>query len=259
MPDLENAHILVVDDDPGLRGLLARYLEDQGYRVSEAGDGPALRVRLAAARVDLVLLDLGLPGEDGFTLARELRDRSGVGIVIISGRADVIDRVAGLEAGADDYLAKPFHLREALARVRSVLRRTRGRPAAPAPPERNDAGGRPAAVAARAYRFDGWEVQVHRRRVLAPDGREVALTTSEFDLLLAFLARPGEVLDRERLLALAKGRAWAAQDRSVDQQVARLRRKIEADARRPSLVKSVRGGGYLFAADVARDGRGPDP
>lgn len=234
----EMGQILVVDDDPLVRAMLARYLEGERFVVLQAVDGREMRAQLARAKVDLILLDLVMPGEDGLSLARELRSRSDVGIIMLTGHDDVIDRVAGLEAGADDYIAKPFHLREVLARVRSVLRRRRA--AAMAEPNGD------------VYRFEGWEVQARKRRVLAPGGREVALTTSEFDLLMAFLARPGEPLDRDRLMELAKGRAWASQDRSVDQQVARLRRKIERDAHNPTLVKSVRGAGYLFAADVQR-------
>jgi two-component system, OmpR family, response regulator len=244
LPDRDTAQILVVDDDPRVRTLLARYLEGEGFRVDQASNGQQLRERLALGPVDLILLDLGMPGEDGLTLAREVRSRSDVvGIIMLTGRADVIDRVAGLETGADDYLVKPFHLREVLARVRSVLRRTR----TARPPQGEEVKEPPTRV---VYRFEGWEVQVRKRRVIASDGREVALTTAEFDLLLAFLAYPGEVLDRDRLMELAKGRAWAVQDRSVDQQVARLRRKIEADPQSPSRIKSVRGLGYLFAADV---------
>ena len=246
MPDRNAAHLLIVDRDPPVRTMLTPYLEGEGFRVSEAGSGREMREVLARSPVDLVLLDRVLPGEDGLTLARELRRRLDVGIIILTGRGDVIDRVAGLEVGADDYLTKPFHPREVLARVRSVLRRTRAAP-------RAESGGEEPAEA--DYRFEGWEVEARKRRVVAPDGREVALTTAELDLLLAFLAHPGEVIDRDRLMGLAKGRAWAAQDRSIDQQVARLRRKIEADPRRPSLIKSVRGAGYLFAADVRRGPR----
>jgi DNA-binding response OmpR family regulator len=245
VPDPQATNILVVDDDARVRTMLVRYLETEGFSVRQAGNGHELRKCLADSAVDLILLDIGLPGEDGLTLAREVRSRSDVGIIMLTGRTDLIDRVVGLEAGADDYLAKPFHLREILARVRSVLRRRR----ASAPPASKAVPSQPAA----AYRFEGWEVQSRKRRVIAPDGQEVVLTTAEFDLLLAFLAAPGEVLDRDRLMELAKGRAWAALDRSVDQQVARLRRKIEPDPQNPSLVKSVRGAGYLFAADVRRE------
>jgi DNA-binding response OmpR family regulator len=235
----EAAHVLVVDDDPRVRAMLARYLEGEGFRVGEAGDGAAMRACLARDMPDLVLLDLNLPGEDGLTLTRELRAaHPGIGIVMVTGRGDVVDRVVGLEVGADDYIAKPFNLREVLARVRTVLRRAR--PSAPP------------AEAGPTLEFEGWTVEPAKRRVRAPDGREVALTTGEFDLLLAFATHPGRVLDRDRLLDLVKGRDWAAHDRSVDQQVARLRKKVEPDPANPSLIKSVRGVGYLFAAEVRR-------
>jgi two-component system phosphate regulon response regulator OmpR len=178
------------------------------------------------------------------TLARQLRAHSGeVGIIIITGRDDVIDRVAGLEVGADDYVPKPFHLREILARIRTVLRRVRTTATEPA---------KPPAAGGAVLRFEGWVVEAVRRRVIAPDGQEVPLTTSEFDLLLAFVNHAGRVLERDRLMDLVKGREWAAYDRSIDQQVARLRRKIEPDPANPSLIKSVRGVGYLLAAEVTR-------
>lgn len=240
------AHVLVVDDDPRVRTMLARYLSREGLRVSEAGDGRAMRDHVARGDVDLVLLDLVLPGEDGLALARELRARSGIGIIMVTGRGDVIDRVVGLEVGADDYVAKPFELREVLARVRTVLRRTRS------PELARGVGPASAGPGGEVLRFEGWELDVGRRRATAPDGREVALTTGEFDLLHAFATHPGRPLDRDRLLDLVKGRAWAANDRSVDQQVARLRRKVEADPASPVLIKSVRGVGYLFAAEVRR-------
>ena len=237
------AQLLIVDDDPRVRAMLVRYLEGEGFRLSEAGDGAAMRACLARCAVDLVLLDLVLPGEDGLTLAREIRAANpGTGIVMITGRDDVIDRVAGLEVGADDYIAKPFHLREVLARVRSVLRRRQPQPTPAASAE----------PVGDVLRFEGWVVEPGKRRVIGPDGSEVPLTTGEFDLLLAFASHAGRVLERDRLLDLVKGREWAAYDRSIDQQVARLRRKIEADPANPSLIRSVRGVGYLFAAEVRR-------
>ena len=237
------AHVLLVDDDELLRDLVTSYLEAHGFRVTPAADGRAMREVLARAPVDLILLDLTLPGEDGFTLAREVRSMSRTPIVIISANSDVIDRVAGLEAGADDYVAKPLHLREVLARVRAVLRR-----ADPAGPEVGAAD----AEKDSAYRFEGWELYPEARRLVALDGQEVSLTAGEFDLLLALVTNPGRVLTRDRLLDLTKGRDWAAFDRSVDQQVGRLRRKIEADPGNPSLIKSVRGVGYVFASVVRR-------
>jgi DNA-binding response OmpR family regulator len=236
-------HIAVVDDDPRLRAMLARYLTEEGFKVSEFADGAALRNTLAGDDVDLFLLDLVMPGDDGFTLAREIRARSRAGIIMLTGRADVIDRVAGLEVGADDYIAKPFHLRELLARCRSVLRRTHLEPTAATPPSE---------PADDALCFDGWELQPEKRRLLSPAGGEVPLTSGEFDLLMAFVKHAGRVLDRERLMDLTKGRNWAAFDRSIDQQVVRLRRKIETDPSQPALIKSVRGAGYTFAAQVRR-------
>jgi two-component system phosphate regulon response regulator OmpR len=243
-PDVqETGHILIVDDDARLRGMLVRYLMGEGFRITEAADGAGMRAAMIEHRIDLVLLDLVLQNEDGLTLARELRSTSTVGIIMLTGRSDIIDRVAGLEVGADDYVAKPFHLREILARVRSVLRRTRGlatAPAAASPP------GSPPGV----YRFEGWELGVHQRRLVAPDGSEIPLTTGEFDLLLAFVTHPGRVLTRDQLMDLTRARVWAAFDRSIDQRVARLRKRIEPDANEPRFIKSVRGAGYLFAATV---------
>lgn len=243
-PPQRVTHVLVVDDDPRVRTMLGRYLTGEGFRVGEAGDGKAMQAYLAQERVDLVLLDLVLPGEDGLALARQLRrSHPGLAIIMVTGRDDVIDRVAGLEVGADDYIAKPFHLREVLARIRTVLRRMPG----PQPePARAANAGRP------LLRFEGWTVDPAKRQVTAPDGTEVPLTTSEFDLLLAFVNHPGRVLERDQLMDLVKGRKWAAYDRSIDQQVARLRRKIEADPASPSLIRSVRGVGYLFAPEVRR-------
>jgi two-component system, OmpR family, response regulator len=236
-------HLLIVDDDPRVRAMLVRYLAGEGFRLSEAGDGAAMRASLARTEVDLVLLDLVLPGEDGLTLAREIRAANpGTGIVMITGRDDVIDRVAGLEVGADDYIAKPFHLREVLARVRSVLRRRQPQSSAGVTVE----------PTGDMLRFEGWRIEPGKRRVVGPDGAEVPLTTGEFDLLLVFASHAGRVLERDRLLDLVKGREWAAYERSIDQQVARLRRKIEADPANPTLIRSVRGVGYLFAAEVRR-------
>jgi DNA-binding response OmpR family regulator len=173
---------------------------------------------------------------------RDLRTaHAGLGIIMISGHDDVIDRVAGLEVGADDYIAKPFHLREVLARIRSVLRRLLSEDGvAPRPPEAGEA----------ILRFEGWTVEVARHRVTAPDGCGLALTMGEFALLLAFATHAGRTLSRDRLMDLVKGREWAANDRSIDQQVARLRHKIEANPVSPSLIKSVRGVGYMFAVEV---------
>jgi len=240
----EKPHILVVDDDKGIRSMLRRYLGGEGFRVSEAADGTALRAALKEAEVDLVLLDLVMPGEDGLSLARDIRRHSSVPIIILTGKGDLIDRVVGLEAGADDYLTKPFHLREVLARIRSVLRRTR----APARPSAEDKP--PAPGAGEVLGFLGWELDLTRRELNPPSGERVPLTTGEFELLRVFARNANRVLTRDQLLDLVKGRGWSAFDRSIDTQVARLRRKIERDPAKPELIKTVRGAGYVFAAAV---------
>jgi two-component system phosphate regulon response regulator OmpR len=245
MPSLNSdaVRILVVDDDSRIRQMLERYFEREGYRVGAAADGAAMRDHLAASEVDVILLDIVMPGEDGLSLAREIRARSDVGIIMLTGRDEVLDRVVGLEVGADDYIAKPFHLREVLARVKSVLRRRARRPdAATAPPEPDNA----------ELRFDGWKLDPGRRRLLSPTGDEVALTTGEFDLLFALARHPGRVFTRETLMDITRGRGHEAFDRTIDAQIARLRKKIEADPKTPMLVKSVRGVGYVFTGKIDR-------
>jgi two-component system phosphate regulon response regulator OmpR len=222
--------------------MLRRYLEDEGFAISEADSGAAMRARLAGSRVDLVLLDVVMPGEDGFALAREFGGRADLGIIMLTGRRDLVDRVVGLEVGADDYVAKPFELREVLARVRTVLRRLK--PAEPASAQAV------APTARKVARFDGWSLDFGKRELLSPDGKAIALTTGEFDLLAAFVERPNRVLERDFLMDACKGRGTEAFDRRIDTQVSRLRKKIEADPDHPILIKSVRGVGYLFAATV---------
>jgi two-component system phosphate regulon response regulator OmpR len=240
----DDIHVLIVDDEARVRKVLTDYLEEQNIRVSAAANGAEMWARLERTRVDVVLLDLVLPGEDGVTLAGELRRKTDVGIIMLTGRGDVVDRVVGLEVGADDYLTKPFHLREVLARIKSVVRRTRGAPGA-TPKEAEGAAG-------KMLRFAGLALHVDQRKLIGTDGKEVPLTTGEFDLLLVFAEHPNRVLDRDMLMDLAKGRQWEALDRSVDSQVARLRKKIEPDPANPTLIRSVRGAGYLFAAEVKR-------
>lgn len=239
-------HVLVVDDEPRIRTMVRRYLVEEGLQVSEAADGAAMRGVLAQERIDIVLLDLVLPGEDGLSLARDIRRQSDVPIIMVTGKGDLIDRVVGLEAGADDYIAKPFHLREVLARIRTVSRRARSRaaepPAAAAPA--------PQPAPGQMLSFDGWRLDLDRRDLHAPDETKVALTSAEFELLRTLVLHPGRVLSRDQLMDLAKGRDWAAYDRTVDTQVMRLRKKIEADPANPTLIKTVRGAGYLFAATV---------
>jgi DNA-binding response OmpR family regulator len=238
-------HILIVDDEAKIRQMLTRYLTDEGFQVSAAESGSSMREHLARGKVDLILLDLVLPGEDGLQLAREIRAQPGsgtIGIIMLTGRSDMVDMVVGLELGADDYIAKPFHLREVLARIKSVLRRLHPAPSA-APSELQGRAG-------ELVRFDGWQLDLGRRELKAPDGSEIPLTTGEFDLLVTFAQHPGRVLNRDQLMDLTRGRQWEAIDRSIDAQVARLRRKIEPDPKTPTLIKSVRGVGYVFTGRI---------
>jgi DNA-binding response OmpR family regulator len=231
-------HILVVDDQKEICEMVQDYLSSEGYRVSVAHDGGDMRRAISQAPVDLVILDLMLPGEDGLALARWLREESAVGIIILTGRGETVDRIIGLEMGADDYLPKPFHLRELLARVKSVLRRVSSRIAEKAPTPRAQA------------RFSGWHLDLSSRELFSPGGDEVRLTTGEFDLLSAFVANANQVLTRDRLLDLARNREAGPFDRTIDVQVGRLRRKLEDDPQKPSMIKTVRGTGYIFTPNV---------
>jgi len=230
-------HIVIVDDQPEICELVYNYLSGEGYRVSTANDGPSMRRIMQQYDVDLVLLDIQLPGDDGLSLARQLRAVSDIGIIILTGRGETVDRIIGLEMGADDYLPKPFHLRELLARVKSVLRRKSSRGETnKAPPQ--------------SASFNGWKLDLTSRELKAPSGEEVRLTTGEFDLLAAFVANANQVLSRDRLLDLARNRASGPFDRTIDVQVGRLRKKLEDDPQNPSLIKTVRGSGYIFTASV---------
>jgi two-component system OmpR family response regulator len=237
---VSQTHLAVLDDEPEITLLIARYLGAQGFRVSQAHDGAALMALMRDDPPVLVLLDLGLPGEDGFAIARQLREHHHCGLVIVSGRGEAIDKVVGLEVGADDYVTKPFDLRELLARVKAVLRRLEPLLAAPAA----------APTAIPGWRFDRYSVELAARRVRDADGREVVLTGGEFDLLVTFCRHPGRVLSRDFLLDATRGREAGPFDRTIDVQVGRLRRKLEADAPSASLIKSVRGAGYLLAVPV---------
>jgi two-component system OmpR family response regulator len=234
----DNGHILIVDDQRDVCDVVQEYLTGEGYRVSTALNGDEMRRVLAQSPVDLVILDLMLPGEDGLALARSLRSESSLGIVIVTGRGDLVDRIIGLEMGADDYLPKPFNLRELLARVKSVLRRIQTQAAERTPTARS------------RVRFAGWELDLSSRALTAPSGEQVRLTTGEYELLAAFVANANQVLSRDRLLDLARNREAGPFDRTIDVQVGRLRRKIEDDPQNPSLIKTVRGGGYIFAPAV---------
>ena len=209
-------------------------------RVETAADGRAMWKQIESARIDLVVLDLMLPGEDGLSLCRRLRVATTIPVIMLTALGEETDRIIGLEMGADDYLAKPFNPRELLARIRAVLRRA-GATAQPISEERGP-----------TLAFDGWKLDLAKRELRAPGGELVALTAGEFDLLVVFAERPKRVLNRDQLLDLTKGRAAATFDRSIDVQLSRLRRKIEADPKDPTLIKTVRGGGYVFTSDVAR-------
>ncbi|MFS8115089.1 response regulator [Rhizobium jaguaris] len=236
---LRREHVLVVDDDPRIRQMLTRYFEDEGYAVSAVSDGVEMRVRLRQENFDIILLDLVLPGgEDGLDLAREIRTQSDIPIMMLTGRDDVVDRIVGIEVGADDYIAKPFHLREVHARLKSILRRRQ--PVAKAPESSTG----------EIIRFEGWQLDVAKRQLLAADGGEVELTTGEFDMLVVFVRHAGRVLGRELLMDLTRGRNLEAFDRTIDAQIARLRKKIEIDPKHPQLIKSIRGVGYVFTAKV---------
>ncbi|MBW9087113.1 response regulator [Rhizobium wenxiniae] len=233
------AHILVVDDDPRIRQMLARYFEGEGYRVTTVADGVEMDVAMRQNSVDAVLLDLSLPGgRDGLDLARDIRATSDVPIMMLTGRDDVVDRIIGIEIGADDYIAKPFHLREVHARLKSILRRRQ--PAAPKAVQEED----------QIIRFEGWTLNVSRRQLIDPAGAEVELTTGEFDMLAAFLNHAGRVLTRDFLMDLTRGRHLEAFDRTIDAQIVRLRRKIEADVKHPQFIKAIRGVGYIFTGKI---------
>jgi two-component system, OmpR family, response regulator len=237
------AHVLIVDDDLEIRATLRTALVSEGYRVTEAGDGAEMMAAVNAAVPRLITLDLNLNGEDGLKLARDARIRSNVPIIIITGKGDTIDRVVGLELGADDYIVKPFHVREVLARVRAVLRRYEHEPE-----QASQVRGAPL----ERYEFEGWLMDISRRELKAPSTELCDLTTAEFELLAILVKRPGRVLSRDNIMDLLKGQDWSPLDRTIDGLVARLRRKIEPGSERPRLIKTVRGIGYAFGIEVKK-------
>lgn len=234
-------HILVVDDHSEIRDLLKRFLEQHGMRVSCARDGKEMKRLLDEREFDLLVLDLMMPGEDGLTLCRELRVKSRLPIIMLTAMGEETDRIIGLEMGADDYLSKPFNPRELLARIKAVMRRTQVE-SLPVPD-----------TLTRDLRFDRWLLDVNRRELVDEEGVGMSLSTAEFDLLKVFLERPQRVLSRDQLLDLARGREAVAFDRAIDTLVSRLRRKLERDPKNPELIKTIWGGGYLFAADVTQE------
>lgn len=234
-------HVLVVDDEEDIRSLLTGFFCKHGHEVSVAADGSAMFAALERQQIDLVLLDITLPGEDGFSLCKRLRATSNVPIIMLTAMADHVDRVVGLEIGADDYLVKPFDARELLARVKAVLRRT-----TEAAPAASSTGTRP------VLNFSGWRLDVARRELRSADNTLMILSGAEFDLLLAFVEHPEHVLTRDQLLDLARGVSHSAYDRSIDVLVGRLRQKLEVDVKNPSMIRTVRGAGYVFTPAVQR-------
>jgi two-component system OmpR family response regulator len=231
-------HILVVDDHHEIRTLLQRFLTDHGYRVTTASNGSEMKKRLKDAAIDLIVLDLMMPGEDGLTLCRNLRAKSNMPVIMLTAMGEETDRIIGLEMGADDYLAKPFNPRELLARIKAVLRRLSNTPehSREELPEQ--------------LNFLGWTLLPTARELIDPEQTLVPLSTAEFTLLMAFVTRPGRILSRDQLLDLARGREARAFDRAIDTLVSRLRRKLRDQPRHPQIIKTVRGGGYLFAPKV---------
>lgn len=233
-------HILLVDDERDIRDPLAAYLSKNGLRVTKAADAATARQQLAVHAIDLVLLDVMMPGEDGLSLAGFIRATTNIPVILVTAKAEDTDRIVGLELGADDYVTKPFNPRELLARIKAVLRRA-------------DGTGRPLrAPDADAYAFGPWVLKTGERELVDAEGVAVPLSTGEYNLLLALVTHPKRVLSRDQLLDLSQGRELAAFERSVDNQVSRLRRKIEADPSDPKLIKTVWGGGYTLAAEVRR-------
>jgi len=235
-------HIAVVDDEPDIRETVGEYLEMKGYRVTRCDGGAALRGLLEGEKVDLVLLDITMPDEDGLSIGRYLNANTGIPFVMLTAAGEVIDRIIGLEMGADDYLAKPVDLRELLARIKAVLRRGERRR------EENDAGS--AAGAPQRVRFGRCTLDTAAHRLTGEDGLDIPITAMEFDLLKAFADHPNRVLSRDQLLDMAHNRGWEPFDRSIDIRIARLRRKIEPDPGKPQVIKTVRGAGYMFTMDA---------
>jgi len=232
--------ILIVDDDPQICDLVVDYLSKHGYNVISAGDGRAMQKNLKSKTFDLIILDVMLPGDDGISLCRQLREESHVPILMLSAMSEDTDRIVGLEVGADDYLPKPFNPRELLARIKALLRRASG----------EVAESRKSLNALTALRFNDWTLDRNKRHLIAPDGVNVALSSGEYDLLVALLEHAGRTLTRDQLLDLTQGREAGPFDRSIDVQIARLRKKIELDPKDPKIILTIRGGGYQFNSEV---------
>ncbi|NNF77828.1 MAG: response regulator [Rhizobiales bacterium] len=232
-------HIVVCDDEPDIRDTVSEYLELQGYRVSPVDGGQALRELVDKEDIDVVILDIMMPGEDGLSLARFLRERGDTGIIMLTASGETVDRIIGLEMGADDYLAKPVDLRELLARIKAVLRRTTVQAAAP--------GASSASSSQGVVHFGNCLLDIEQHKLFAADGEEIAITAMEFNLLKVFADHSGRVLNRDQLLEMAHDRDWDPFDRSIDIRISRLRKKIERDPAKPQIIKTVRGVGYIFS------------
>ncbi|WP_135079966.1 response regulator transcription factor [Terasakiella sp. SH-1] len=242
-------HILIVEDDPVVADVVAACLEDAEFATTITDSGQAALNIISDSTVDLCVVDLGLPDMDGLSLTREIKSRTNIGIVILSGRGETTERIIGLEVGADDYLGKPFEPRELLARVRSVIRRTQ--PCMPTPIDTHSSPA-PASEPDHYFVFDGWKVDVTSLEIVGPDGSHPQLSSSEFNLLQAFIEHPNRVLSRDQLLDMVHGDNTPAFDRSIDVQITRLRKKIESDPKAPKFIKTIRNRGYMFTAKVSR-------
>lgn len=236
---MKKDHILVVDDDKGIRDVLGEFLIQQEYEVSLARDGDEMKTILKKESIDLIVLDIMMPGEDGLQICRQLRASSSIPIIMLTAIGEEMDRILGLEMGADDYLSKPFNPRELLARIRGILRRSGGKADLHTEP-----------VLHNQYKFLGWRLDRTARKLYSPENLEISLSSGEYNLLIVFLERPQMVLSRDYLLDLTKNRSALPYDRSIDIQISRLRQKIEPDQKNPSILKTVRGGGYVLACDV---------
>lgn len=235
-------HLLLVDDEAAIREPLGAYLQRSGFRVSEARDAAEARKILAGSAIELVILDIMMPGEDGLSLCRSIREQGELPVILLTARSEETDRIVGLEMGADDYVLKPFSPRELVARIKTIMRRAGA----------SGGAAREAASDATAYQFEGWTLRADDWTLTGTDGVAIPLSTADFRLLQAFVTHPRQVLSRDQLLDLTAGREAHAFDRSIDNQISRLRRKLEDDARAPTLIKTVWGGGYMLSADVTR-------
>ena len=236
----DTPHLLLVDDERSIREPLAQYLTRQGFRVTQAGDAESARTRMAAYAIDLMIVDIMMPGEDGLSLCRHVRETSDTPVILLTAKSEETDRIVGLEMGADDYVVKPFSPRELAARVKVILRRVAA------------GGARQHAPEAGSFAFAGWVLKTGERTLIDREGVSVPLSTGEYNLLHALVTRPRQVLTRDQLLDLTQGREAAAFDRAIDNQISRLRKKIEPDAKNPAIIKTVWGGGYTLATEVTR-------